>query len=158
MQRLGGADAVQDLHPEPVPESLEQRRRERFARRDRLAYRGERVVRDVGGQQRRVEGRHAEEQRRAPGADAFGDHLRCGPTGFQDRARAHRQREERRIADPVSEEQLRDREAPVIGPDTQDLPPVGLTDRADAGVPEPGTWMLLASSLCAFGLARKLRP
>jgi hypothetical protein len=27
----------------------------------------------------------------------------------------------------------------------------------DAGVPEPATWMLLGSSLCAFGLARKLR-
>ena len=81
VQRLGGADAVDDLHAEAPGEPLLQRRRQRLSRRGAEPYRREGVLGQVGGEQRGVEGGYAEEQRRPVGGHALGGHGGVGRRG-----------------------------------------------------------------------------
>ena len=135
VQRLGRTDPVQDLHPEAIAKPAEQLGRERLAGRDPLPYRGERVVGDVGAEQCGIERGDAEEQRRPLGDHPRGDPGRGRAPGLQHRRGADGQREERRIADPVREEQLGHRQAPVLGCHTKNALPVQLLDQLDVDVP-----------------------
>jgi hypothetical protein len=64
VQHLSGTDAVEQPHAVPPGEPGVERGRERLAGAQAQPYAGERLRRDLGRQQRRVEGRYAEEQRR----------------------------------------------------------------------------------------------
>ena len=70
---LRRADPVEDLDAEALAEAREQLGRERLPGGDSLPYRRERVRGEIGGQQRGVERRHGEEQRRPALPHDLGD-------------------------------------------------------------------------------------
>jgi hypothetical protein len=80
------------------------------------------------------EARAGEEQRRLLGRDQCRDIGRRRRARVEDRAAADGERERQRVAEPEGEEQLRHREAAVVGPDRQDLTGVGLGRRLRAPV------------------------
>ena len=79
MQRLGGADAVEDLEAVLLLDAVEHPRGQRLARRDAVAHGRERLPRQVGRDQRAPEARAAEEQ---------GDAVLDDPLGEERRGRA----------------------------------------------------------------------
>ena len=135
VQRLGRADAVEDVDAEPVGEPSLQRSRQRLARGGAQPHRVERLDRDVAGGERGVEGRYPEEQRRPGPLQSLSYDVRGRPPRLEHRRRPDGEREEHRVADAVGEEHLGDRERDVVGGDAEHLGGVRLADVADVGVP-----------------------
>ena len=110
---LRRAEPVEDLDAEARAPALVHLRRQALARGHAGAHRAERVGRQRGAQHPRVERRHREEQRRPERRHGARDGVGLGPVLLQVRARAGEERDQQRVAERVSEEQLGGRERPV---------------------------------------------
>jgi hypothetical protein len=126
MEDLGGPDAVEDLDTEALAESLEQRRRQRLARRYREpdARQIEILPIPMAGEQHRIMGRHREEQRRTESFDSRVDLAGRHRARPEDRRRPHREGEVHAVAETVREVQLRDAQATIACDNPQDAPRV----------------------------------
>ena len=119
MQRLGGADAVENLEREAPLEAFEERRRQRLAGGDGDANaRQIEVARVVSGarvcEQHAVAGRDRIEDRRPMALDRRVHVRGLRRAGREDRRGAHGERKEQRVAETVGEKQLGDAERAIV--------------------------------------------
>ena len=119
VQRLGRADAVEHGEAEPLGAPALEIGRERLAGGDTGAHRAERRGVDVGVEDGGDEPGHREEQRRRLRGDELADRRRRRPLGVEDHRGTRTERERERVAEPVGEEQLGDRQEPVGGRDPE---------------------------------------
>ncbi len=126
VQDLGGADAVQHFHTEAIAPALVQLLGQRLARRDAEpeGREVEPALRLLHLQHRRVQGRHAEEERRPVPGDQLEHGVGRRAVRMEHGLAAHVEREVTGVAEAVGEEQLRRREDAVLLGHLEHLPRV----------------------------------
>ena len=151
VQRLRGADAVEDLEAVLVADAVEHPRGQRLARRDAVAHGREALPGQARRHHRAPEARAREEQRDAVLDRPVGEERGVGPRRLQHGAGAHGQGEQQAVAEAVGEEQLGGRQADVVAADAEHLVGVGLADVAQVDVAVHG-------ALGGAGGARGVEP
>src|SRR5438093_423059 len=116
VQHLGGADAVEYFEPETVLPLIEERFRKRLSGADAHTQRGQVEPEILLGirEERRVEGRRGEEDRRLLLRDERVDELGRGALRLVDARGTDREREEDAVPQAVRVEQRRDGEMAVV--------------------------------------------